>query len=210
MGSRTLLSLAMRKAEREGDAKSIMAIRIILVLFFYNVSGAMSNYSPTLMMNIVDYMGASTLTKRRMDLMVTSNLSGKVGCNIHQDKLNEIHVKQVKNIFKGLQRCLSDELVEISVAASNPIRLVKNHALDSLELGSLKTGGKHSHNVFSEKDEKTLKNMMRKSSPFSVRNEEDQIVFSQTSVSMWENIELDEANTYISRKKALYDIHRTP
>ena len=90
----------MRKAEREGDATSIMAIRIILVIFFYSASGNSSNYSPTLMMNIVDYKGASTLTKKRMDLMVTSNMSGKIGCNIHQDKLNEIYVKQVKNVLK--------------------------------------------------------------------------------------------------------------
>ena len=48
-----------------------------------------------LMMNIVDYLGASTLTRKRMDLTATSNLTGKVGCNIHQDKLNEIFVKHV-------------------------------------------------------------------------------------------------------------------
>ena len=38
MSSRVLLSLTMRKAEREGDVKSIMAIRIILIMFFYGVS----------------------------------------------------------------------------------------------------------------------------------------------------------------------------
>ena len=80
-----LLSLTMKKAEREGDSSAIMAIKIILVMFFYGASKNSSKYSPTLMMNIVDYQGASTLTKKRMDLLATSNMSGKVGCNIHQD-----------------------------------------------------------------------------------------------------------------------------
>ena len=210
MSSRVLLSLTMRKAEREGDVKSIMAIRIILVMFFYGASKNHSKYSPTLMMNIVDYLGASTLTRKRMDLTATSNLSGKVGCNIHQDKLNEMFVKQVKQIFKDFQRCLSDQLIEVSVAASNPIRIVKNHALESLQLCELKTGGKHSHSVFSQKDTETTRNMIKKWSPFSEREPEEQVAFTQNCTSMWETIEFDEAISYIEQKKALYDIHRTP
>jgi len=122
----------MRKAEREGDVQAIMAIRIVMMVFFFNARGNQSNYSPTLMKNIVDYLGASSLTRKRMDLMVTSNLSGKVGCNVHQDKLNKQFVKQVKNIFKDFQRCLSDQLVEEAVAGSNPMRIIKEHVLESM------------------------------------------------------------------------------
>ena len=76
LASRVLLSLSMRQAEREGDAEGLMAIRIILVTYFYNASGNRSKYAPTLMRNIIDYLSASTATRRRMDIMVTSNLTG--------------------------------------------------------------------------------------------------------------------------------------
>ena len=56
--------------------------------------------------NMVDYLGASTLTRKGMDILSTSNISGKMGSNIHQDKLNEIFVKQVKEIFKDFQSCV--------------------------------------------------------------------------------------------------------
>ena len=124
--------------------------------------------------------------------------------------MNEIFVKQVKQIFKDFQRCLSDQLVEVAVSASNQIRIVKNHALDSLELCDLKTEGKHAHSVFSEKDQDKTKKMMQKWAPFTQRQTEDQLTFSQTSVSMWERIDSEEVRTYIQHKKALYDIHKTP
>ena len=88
--------------------------------------------------------------------------------------------------------------------------MVKTQALDSLQLCELKTGGKHSHSVVSQKDRETMRNLIKKWSPFSKREPEEQVYFSQTSTSMWETIELDEAISYIEQKKALYDIHRTP
>ena len=210
MSSRTLLSLTMRKAEREGDAMAIMAIRIIMVVFFFNASGNKSNYSPTLMKNIVDYLGASSLTRRRMDVMVTSNLRGKVGSNIHQDKLNEHFVKQVKDIFKDFQRCLSDELVSVAVAASNPIRIIKEHTLEVLDRCELKTGGQHAHNTFSKKDEEITRKMMMKWAPFKVRKQGSGLKFQQKTITMWERVNSDNFASFVITKSALYDIYRTP
>ena len=76
LASRVLLSLCMRQAEREGDAESLLSIRIILITYFYNACGNRSKYAPTLMRNVVDYLSASSATRRRMDIMVTSNLTG--------------------------------------------------------------------------------------------------------------------------------------
>ena len=98
ISSRYLLSEVHRQAEREADSKALVAIRINMVPFFFNASGNNSKYSPTLMANIVDYMGASSVTRKRMDVMVCANLSGKPGCNAHQDKLNEWFVREVKQV----------------------------------------------------------------------------------------------------------------
>ena len=200
----------MRKAEREGDAQAIFASRIVMVAYFYNASLNNSKYSPTLMNNIVDYLGASTLTRKRMDILATSNLTGKVGSNIHQDKLNEIFVKQVKEIFKEFQRCLSDELIDTAVAASNPMRIIKNHALDSLDCSDLKCGGRHAYKVFTKKDEKDVRKLMKKYSPFKIRKQESKIKHNQKSMSMFERVKSDNFPAFVATKAGLYDVHRTP
>ena len=56
----------------------------------------------------------------------------------------------------------------------------------------------------------TTRKLIRKWSPFSEREPEEQVSFSQKCTSMWETIELGEATAYIEQKKTLYDIHRTP
>ena len=120
--SRTLLSLVMRHAEREGDFQAILALKIVLVTFFYNVSGLNSQYAPTLIFDVVDYLGASSTTKRRMEAMMTANLSGKAGHNIHVDKMCEQFIRQVKTILTNLHRGLSEALIDTAIAASNPFR----------------------------------------------------------------------------------------
>ena len=199
----------MKKAEREGDSKAIFAVRIIMVTYFYNASLNNSNYSPTLMDNIVDYLGASTLTRKRMDILATSNISGKMGSNIHQDKLNEIFVKQVKEIFKDFQRCLEDELINRAVSASNPIRIIKNHALDSLNCGDLKSGGRHANKVFTEKDEKNTRKLMRKYAPFKVRNNGFKVIHVQKSMSMYERVGFENFSEFVYIKSGIYEVHRT-
>ena len=99
VASRGLLSLVSRKAEREGDFQTILALKIIFVGFFFSAKGFDSKYAPTLMFDVIDYLGASEATKKRIEEMVTANLSGKDGCNIHLDKLCEHFIRQVKGIF---------------------------------------------------------------------------------------------------------------
>ena len=122
VASRTLLSLVMRHAEREGNFQAILALKIILVTFFFNVSGLNSQYAPTLMFDIVDYFGASSATRRRMEAMSTANLSGKAGHNIHVDKMCEQFIREVKTILMNLHRGFSEALIDTVIAASNPMR----------------------------------------------------------------------------------------
>ena len=102
LASRFLLSDIHRQAEREGDNDALTAVRINAIAFFYNVSGNKSKYAPTLMFNLVDYLGASSTTRKRMDIMVCANLSGKAGSNAHQDKVNEWFVREVKEVSSTL------------------------------------------------------------------------------------------------------------
>lgn len=122
--SRTLLSLVMRRAERDGDFDVILALKIVLVSFFFNASSLNSQYAQTLMFDIVDYFSASSATRRRLEAMVTANLSGKAGHNIHVDKMCEQFIRQVKEILRGLHRGFREGLVAVSIAASNSIRFV--------------------------------------------------------------------------------------
>ena len=122
IASRTLLSLIMRHAEREADFQAIFALKIVLVSYFFNVSGLNSNYAPTLMFDVVDYLGASTATRRRMEVMATANLSGKAGHNIHVDKMEEQFIREVKTILSNLHRGFSEALIDTAIAASNPLR----------------------------------------------------------------------------------------
>ena len=120
--SRTLLSLVMRHAERKGDFDTILALKIVLVSFFFNASGMNSQYAPTLMFDVVDYLGASSATRRRLEVMVTANLSGKAGHNIHVDKMCEHFIRKVKNILRNLHRGFSESLLNTTIAASNTLR----------------------------------------------------------------------------------------
>ena len=151
--SRTLLSLAARQAEREGDFESILALKIILVGFFFNQSGLSSKYAPTLMYDVVDYMGASERTQARIKLLATSNLSGKAGANIHLDKMMEHFIREVKTVLVNLHRGFSDSLLDTAVSASNAICVMLKHELESLGLSGLVGGGAHARSLFSKADQ---------------------------------------------------------
>ena len=151
--SRTLLSLVTRQAEREGDFEAILALKIVLVGFFYDASGLRSKYAPTLMFDVVDYLGASERTRERIKVLVTANLSGKAGSNIHLDKMMEHFIREVKNVLTNLHRGFNDSLVDTAVAASNPLRKMIMHELESLGLPHLVGGGGHARSIFSKEDQ---------------------------------------------------------
>ena len=151
--SRTLLSLATRQAEREGDFEAILALKIVLVGFFFNASGLNSKYAPTLMFDVVDYLGASERTRERIKVLVTANLSGKAGSNIHVDKMMEQKIQEVKTVLTNLHRGFNDSLVDTAVAAANPLQKMIMHELESLGLGHLVGGGGHARRLFSKEDQ---------------------------------------------------------
>ena len=163
--SRTLLSLATRQAEREGDFEAILALKIILIGFFFHHSGLDSKYAPSLMFDVVDYLGASERTRGRVKGLVTANLSGKAGGNIHLDKLMEHFIREVKTILLNLHRGFSDSLVDTAVSFSNPLRLIVKHELESLGLKHLVGGGGHARNLFSKSDQVLFKS---EPSPISI------------------------------------------
>jgi hypothetical protein len=203
LASRALLSLVMHKVEREGDSKGIQAVRRVLMMFAFNVSGANSNYMPTLMYDMVNYMGASDATRRRIDELVTSNITGGTGTNIHQDKLEEQKVKLVKGIMTGLHRNFSDALLEVSVAASNVIEIVVNHELDSIGAAHLKTGGEHASKMLSVAESVKIRSLIRKLKVFDVKDQ-GEVTYSQKCPLMWSRIDMTALSNCVDQKRKLY------
>ena len=209
IASRALLGQIMQHAEREGDSEAIMAVRIAMVAFFFGASGNRSKYSPTLMDNIVDYLSSSTSTRRRMDEIVTANLTGAPGCNIHPDKLNEQIIKQQKSLIRSFQRSITDNLLTVSVAASNQIRIIKNHTYESLDLAHLQGGGEHASKVFRKSEEEKVRQVISKWTPFSLRFGDDKVEFEQSSTNMWD-FNYASFDEFVSTKHALYEKKKTP
>ena len=132
MASRFLLADIHRQAEREADCDALTAIRINMTAFFYNASGNRSKYSQTLMFNLVDYHGASSATRRRMDILVCANLSGKMGANAHIDKVNEWFVQEAKEVSKSqfsLERVLNSNSLKPVVRPSVRLSVCQIHLL---------------------------------------------------------------------------------
>jgi hypothetical protein len=203
LASRALLSLVMHKVEREGDAKGIQAVRRILMMFAFNVSGAKSNYMPTLLYDMVNYMGASDATRRRIDELVTSNITGKTGSNFHQDKLEEQKVKLVKGIMTGLHRNFSDALLEVSVAASNVIEIVVNHELDSIGAEHLKTGGEHASKMLSDSELLKIRSLIRKLKVFDVKDQPG-VTYSQNCPLLWSRTNVTDLTNCVKQKQKLF------
>ena len=133
--------------------------------------------------------------------------SGNRGSNVHPDKLNEMFVREIKDIMNALQRSFGDQLLECAVAASNTLRIVKNHNLESLELSNLQGWGKHSQKVFTKDDEDRTRKYIVQHCPFKIRD--TKFVFEQKSHTMWEFMPDLDFPQFVVTKRNLYKKHRS-
>ena len=140
-------------------------------------------------------------------LFLTFTSPGKPGCNVHPDKLNEMFVREIKDIMKSLQRSFGDQLLECAVAASNTLRIIKNHNLESLELSDLQGRGKHTQKVFSKDDEERTRSYIVKHAPFKTRDVKH--VFVQKCLTMWGDMSELDFPKFVVTKRDLYRKHRS-
>ena len=113
MITRVLLDLASSHAIREGDATFLRAFHKIMVLYMLNTKDTqVSRYAKYLLQNIVDYEASSTRDKERIDMLVTSNSTGRVGCCLPLDMMCEHKVRNVKDLLKGFHNFLEPSLVK--------------------------------------------------------------------------------------------------
>ena len=69
---RTVLSMVADKVEHEGDGLGIRAVRKAMIPYFLNKKLVQSSkYAMSLLSDLVNYMGASERTKKRIDLLAT-------------------------------------------------------------------------------------------------------------------------------------------
>ena len=105
----------------------------------------MSKYAQYLLMNLIDYEAASSRDKERIDLLVTTNSTGRSGCSVPLDMCCEHNVRKVKDLFKSFNNQLETTLINKSVMSLNSMLGMKDHFVDCLGKGDLKSGGEHRH-----------------------------------------------------------------
>ena len=105
-------------------------------------------------MNLVDYAAASTRDKERIDLLVTTNSTGRPGCCIPIDMCCEHKVRQAKDLFRSFNSQLEVTLIKKAILAQNSTHIMKEHWIDCFGKGDMKTGGthRHDHMSFEEKE----------------------------------------------------------
>ena len=125
---RTVLSLVTDKTEHEGDGLGIRVVRRVMIPYFLNKKIVQSSkYTSSLLSDLVNFMGQSERTKRRIDLLATCNPTRGRGKNLARDQVNEHKVKLVKQSVRGLHGQLTDTLVSSTVCGSNMLQQLKDH-----------------------------------------------------------------------------------
>ena len=109
-----------------------------------------SKYAQRLLLNVIDLESASTRDRERIKLLTTTNSTGRPGCCIPTDMCCEHKVRKMKDLFKSFHSQLEPALIEKAVNAQNSFLIMKDHFMDSLGKGDLKSGGGHSHDYFSQ------------------------------------------------------------
>ena len=111
--------------------------------------------------------------------------------------------------MSSLQRSFTDELLETTVTASNSIKIINQHDMESLKLRD--TGpGSHSRNTFSKEDKLKVRQLIISKSPFKVRCDREKKYFDQKTYNMFDSDLMKKFSKFVEIKKYLYEMHKTP
>ena len=116
----------------------------------------MSLYAQYLLLNLVDYEVASTRDKERIDLLVTSNSTGKQGCCIPLDMACEHYVRRVKDLFRSFNNQLTPTLICKAILSQNTTVIMADHWNNSLGKGHSNPGGEHRHDMMDDSEKNLI------------------------------------------------------
>jgi hypothetical protein len=209
LSARCLLTLAFKHAVREGDAMCIHGLhRIFAIMFQYSHDNNQSQYGPSLLNQIVDYEGASSRAKQRINLLISCNMTGELGRNKALDMVNENEVMNLKDLLTKMHHALEVTVIEKAVKAYNPMKIIKNHHLDCLEMTKHKSGSGSSEKYFKESDKEDVKEELEKVSGWYTDTDREKIVYTQESLMMWDRVTEKKVKKFVMDKKELYDLGR--
>ena len=137
----------------------------------------MSKYAVYLLKNVINFKASSTRDKERINLLITTNSTGKQGCCIPTDQCCEHHVRKIKDLFKSFHNQLEPSLIEKSVLAYNPSLIIGDHFLDCMGKSELKSGGGHRHEVFSNEEKELIREEISKLNIFSKDTSRAKVIF---------------------------------
>ena len=120
----------------------------------------MSKYAPHLLHNIIDYEAASTRDKERINLLVTSNSTGRRGCCIPLDMLCEHKVRSMKDLLRSFCNQLEPVLIEKAVLAQNSISAMKEHFHSCFGKESSLSGGRHRKDFFQPEEREEVRRQL--------------------------------------------------
>ena len=152
VSSISLLLMIFIHSIKYGDITSIRACHKIFSIFFFAMDGNSSNYSPSLMNQLIDYHGASLKEKSIIDLFSSINCYGSEGCGVAADMVCEWGVKEVKKYERKVASNIEVTLMERKIKSSNVISNIKDDFLDSILCPELKSSSGHSSRIIKEQD----------------------------------------------------------
>lgn len=199
LAGRAVLSLVADKVEHEGDGLGIRGVRVAMIPYFLNKKLVQSSkYAIALLTNLVNFMGASEKTKKRIDLLATCNPSGGLGKGLARDQVNEHKVKLVKESVRGLHSQLSDSMVSKAVLGDNVLAQLQDHDQESMLLQT--SGGRTSHRYIGEGERKKIREEIDVIKPFDTARERREH-FDSSSGSVFSGLDVERVEKFLARNK---------
>ena len=181
--NRMLMSKMLKKAVKVGDGVGIRAMKLALVPFFLaRADKQNSKYALYLFREHVDHEGADSLTKERVDMYCTINVTGKPGSNRAHDTTMENLNLEGKQLLRTKHFDMDPLDLEKSVLASNTMNMMVS--LDK-EVNGIDgaTGGGHASKKICDEAIEDISEEIDVVKPFS--HDREKVVYSQRMRSLW-------------------------
>ena len=157
----------------------------------------------------MDYESASTRDRERIDLLVTTNSRGKQGCCIPTDMCCEHKVRSVKDLLKSFNNQLETTLITKSVLARNSEIIIKDHWLDSMGKGDLKSGGGHRHQHMKTEERELVRNELKRLKLFQGEKARDNVIYHQKIRRVWADLKDESIDVFLERNMLNYKRKKT-
>ena len=122
--------------------------------------------------------------------------------------VNKNEVMNLKDLLTKIHHALEVTVVEKAVKAYNPMKIIKSHHLDCLEMTKHKSGGGSSEKYFKESDKEDVREELERASGWYADTDREKIVYTHESLMMWDRVTEKKVKKFVMDKKELYDLGR--